>query len=188
MPLATLSIADSPTADDVVWTDGWIVDPRNDTFYVLSLLGTTTAVRALQAAVTERATLRLTAQGATRDLVPVGGSRYHTRAGRLPSGAAHAVVSCTPVNDRLIVAESEAALPRACFEDLVLHRGLMALPEWAPRLFALLLDRNYARRLDGPLAAVLVGARDSTLDQLVRDALQTGAVAFPPEDSTDSTT
>ena len=35
MALATLCIADSPTADGQVWTDGWVVDSRDDVFYVL---------------------------------------------------------------------------------------------------------------------------------------------------------
>ena len=181
MALATLSIADSPTPDGQVWSDAWVVDRRDDVFYVLSLIGSPTAVRTLQAAIAERADLRLTHQRTTRDLKPHAVSRYQTRSGRLPSGAVHAVLSCAPSGDRLVLAESEAALPRVCFEDLVLHRGLMAIPEWAPCIFEMLLDRNEAHRLAGPIPAVLVSASETTLDQLVQEALQQGAIAFPSE-------
>jgi hypothetical protein len=181
MALATLRIADAPTSDGQVWSDGWVVDPRDDVFYVLSLIGSPTAVRTLHAAIAERADLRLTHQRTTRDLKAHAFSRYQTRWGRLPSGAVHAVLSCAPSGARLVVAESEPALPRACFEDLVRHRGLMAIPEWAPRVFELLLDRNDAHRLVGPIPAVLVSASETTLDHLVQEALQQGAIAFPPE-------
>src|SRR5207245_5469982 len=123
MPLATVRIADSPTPDGHVWSDGWVVDSRDDVFYVLSLIGSATAIRTVQAAVAERAGLRLTHQRTTRDLKPHAFSGYQTRSGRLPSGAVHAVLSCAPSGARLVLAESEVALPRACFEDLVLHRG-----------------------------------------------------------------
>lgn len=181
MALATLCIADAPTADGQAWSDGWVVDSRDDVFYVLSLLGSRTAVRTLHTAIAERASLRLTHQRATRDLKPHAVSRYQTRAGRLPSGAVHTVLSCAPSGARLVLAESEAALARACFEDLVLHRGLMAIPEWAPCILTMLLDRNHAHRLAGPIAAVLVSASETLLDQLVQEALQQGAIAFPPE-------
>jgi len=181
MALATLCIADAPTADGQVWSDGWVVDPRDDVFYVLSLIGSPTAVRTLHAAIVERADLRLTHQRTTRDLKPHAVSRYHTRSGRLPSGAVHIVVSCAPPGARLVLAESEAALPRACFADLVLHRGLMAVPDWAPCIFEMLLDRNHAHRLAGPMPAVLVSATETMLDQLVPEALQQGAIAFPLE-------
>ena len=181
MALATLSIAHSPTPDGHVWSDGWVVDPRDDVFYALSLIGSPTAVRSLQAAIAERANLRLTHQRTTRDLKPHVVSRYQRRSGRLPSGAVHAVLSCAPSGARLVLAESEAALPRACFEDLVLHRGLMAIPDWAPRIFDMLLERDHAHRLAGPIAAVLVSASETTLDQLVQEALQQGAIAFPPQ-------
>ena len=181
MTLAAISIADSATADAQVWSDRWVVDPRDDAFYVLSLIGRPMAVRTLLAAVTERAPLRLMHQRTPHDLKPHALSRCHTRSGRLPSGAVHAVLSCAPAGARLVLAENEAALPGACFEDLVLHRGLMAIPEWAPCLFALLLDRNYAHRLAGPIPAVLVSASETALDQLVQEALQHGAIAFPPE-------
>jgi hypothetical protein len=179
--LATLSIAGSTTPDGQVWSDGWIVDPRDDVFYVLSLIGSSTAVRALHAAIAERTNLRLTHHRSTRDLKPHAVGRYQPRSSRLPSGAVHAVLSHAPSGARLVLAETEAALPRACFEDLVLHRGLMAIPEWAPCIFAMLLDRNLAHRLTGPIPAVLVSTSETTLDQLVREALQQSAVAFPPE-------
>lgn len=181
MALATLRIADAPTADGPVWSDGWVVDPRDDVFYVLSLIGSPTAVRTLHAAIAERADLRLTYQRTTRDLKPHAVSRYQTRSGRLPSGAVNAVLSCAPSDARLVLAQSEAGLPRACFEDLVLHRGLMAIPEWAPCVFEALLGRNDADRLAGPIPAVLVSASETTLDHLVQEALQQGAIAFPPE-------
>jgi len=181
MGLATLTIADTAASDGQVWTDGWVVDPRDDVFYGLSLIGSPTAVRTLQAAIAERADLRLTHQRSTRTLKPHAVSRYQTRSGRLPSGALHALLSCAPSGARLVLAESEAALSRACFEDLVLHRGLMALPEWAPCIVQMLLDRNHAHRLAGPIPAVLVSATETLLDQLVQEALQQGAVAFPPE-------
>ncbi len=188
MALATLCIADSPTADGQVWTDGWVVDPRDDVFYVLSLIGSATAVRTLHAAIAGRAGLRLTHQRTTRDLKPHPFSRYQTRSGRLPSRTVHAVLSCAPPGARLVLAESEAALPRACFEDLVLHRGLMAIPEWAPRIFDMLLERNQAHRLAGPIPTVLIGASEMTLDQLVQESLQQGAIAFPPEADEPETT
>lgn len=181
MALATLFVADSSARDGHVWSDGWVVDPRDDVFYVLSLIGSATAVRTVHAAITERVGLRLTHQRSRCDLKPHAFGRYQSRSGRLPSGAVHAVLSCAPAGARLIVAESEAALPRACSEDLVLHRGLMALPEWAPHIFAMLLDRNHAHRLAGPIPAVLVSATETTIDQLVQEALQQGAIAFPPE-------
>src|SRR5439155_25156124 len=59
------------------------------------------------------------------DALPISFSRYQARSGRLPSRTVHAVLSCAPPGARLVLAESEAALPRACFEDLVLHRGLI---------------------------------------------------------------
>lgn len=181
MALATLRIADAPTADGQVWTDGWVVDPGDDVFYVLSLIGSPTAVRTLQAAIAERADLQLTHQRTPCALKPHAVSRYQTRSGRLPSGAVHVLLSCAPAGARLIVAESEAALPTACFEDLVLHRSLMAIPEWAPCIFAMLLDRNHAHQLAGPIPAALVSASETTLDQVVQEALQQGAIAFPPE-------
>ncbi len=181
MALATLRIADAPTADTQVWSDGWIIDPRDDVFYVLSLIGSPTAVRTVHTAIAERANLRLTHQRTARDLKPHAFSRYQARSGRLPCGAVHAVLSCAPSGARLVLAESEAALPRACIEDLVLHRGLMAIPEWAPCILTMLLDRNHAHRLAGPIAAVLVSASETLLDQLVQEALQQGAIAFPPE-------
>src|SRR2546427_12135688 len=94
MALATPSIADSPTPDGHVWSDGWVVDPRDDVFYALSLIGSPTAVRSLQAAIAERANLRLTHQRTTRDLKPHVVNRYQRRSGRLPSGAVHAVLRC----------------------------------------------------------------------------------------------
>ncbi|MGH7338866.1 MAG: hypothetical protein ACREKH_00085 [Candidatus Rokuibacteriota bacterium] len=181
MALATLCIADAPAPDGQVWSDGWVVDPRDDVLYVLSLIGSPTSVRVLHAAIAERTNLRLTHQHTTRDLKPHAVSRYQTRSGRLPSGAVHAVLSCAPSGARLVLAESEAALPRACFEDLVLHRGLMAIPEWAPCIFDMLLDRNHAHRLAGLIPAALVSASEAMLDQLVQEALQQGAIAFPPE-------
>jgi hypothetical protein len=181
MALAALRIADAPTADGQVWSDGWVVDPRDDVIYVLSLIGSPTAVRTLHAAIAERADLRLTHQRTTRDLKPHALSRYQTRWGRLPSGAVHAVISFPPAGARLVMAESETTLPWACFEDLVLHRGLMAIPEWAPRIFEMLLERNQAQRLAGPIPAVLVGASETALDQLVQEGLQQGAIAFPSE-------
>src|ERR1043166_3493440 len=114
MALATLSIADSPTPGGHVWSDAWVADPRDDVFYVLSLIGSPAAVRAIHAAITERAALRLTHQRRTHDLKPHAVSRYHTRSGRLPSGAVHAVLSCVPAGARLVLAESEATLPSAC--------------------------------------------------------------------------
>jgi hypothetical protein len=57
----------------------------------------------------------------------------------------------------------------------------MAIPDWAPCLYQMLLDRNQAHRLAGPIPAVLVTASETMLDQLVQQALQQGAVAFPPE-------
>jgi hypothetical protein len=179
MTLATLRITDSVAADARAWCDGWVVDPRDDVFYVLSLIGSPTAVRTIQAAVTERANLRLTYERTTCDLKPHAASRYHTRWGRLPSGAIHALLSCAPSGVRLILAQSEATLPWVCFEHLVLHRGLMAVPEWAPYLFQMMLDRNEAHRLVGPIPAALVNASEATLDQLVRAALQQGMIAFP---------
>src|SRR5439155_5691070 len=140
-----------------------------------------TAVRTLNAAIAEHAGLRLTHQRTTLDLKPHALSRYQTRSGRLPSGALHAVLSCAPSGARLVLAESEAALPRACFEDLVLHRGLMAIPDWAPCIFDMLLERDHANRLPGPLAAGLVRASETTLDQLWQEALQQAAYAFPPQ-------
>ena len=65
----------------------------------------------------------------------------------------------------------------------MLHRGLMAIPEWAPQIFDILLERNHAHRLAGPIPAVLVSASETALDQLVRESLQQGAIAFPPEDN-----
>lgn len=181
MTLATLCLADSSPPDAHVWSDGWVVDPRDDVFYVLALIGNSTAVRTIQAAITERAALRLTYQRTTCDLTPHAFSRYQPRSGRLPCGALHTVLTCAPAGARLVVAQSEAALSSACFEDLVLHRGLMAIPEWAPRIFAMLLERNHAYRLAGPIPAVLVNATATTLDQLVQEALQQCAIAFPPE-------
>src|SRR2546428_104972 len=90
MAHATLSIADSPTPDGHVWSDGWVVDPRDDVFYALSLIGSPTAVRSLQAAIAERANLRLTHQRTTRDLKPHVVSRYQRRSGRLPPRADNA--------------------------------------------------------------------------------------------------
>jgi hypothetical protein len=179
MALATIHITDAATAEGQAWSDGWVVDPRDDVFYVLSLIGSPTAVRTIQAAVTERANLRLTHERTTCDLKPHAASRYHTRSGRLPSGAVHALLSCAPSRVRLVLAQSEATLPRACFEDLVLHRGLMAIPEWAPCLFQMMLDGNEAHRLVGPIPAVLVNASEATLDQLVQEALRQGMIAFP---------
>ncbi len=181
MSLDTLSIADPPTPDGHVWSDGWVVDPRDDIFYVLSLIGTATAIRTVHAAVAARAALRLTHQRTTRDLKPHVVSRYQMRSGRLPCGAVHAVLGCAPSGARLVLAESEATLPTACFEDLVLHRGLMAIRDWAPRIFAMLLERSHAHRLAGPIPAVLVSASEATLDLLIQEALQHGAIAFPPE-------
>ncbi len=181
MVLASLSVTDSPTAEGQVWSDGWVVDPRDDVFYVLSLIGSPTAVRTLHAAIAERAELRLTHQRSTRNLKPHAVSRYQVRSGRLPSGAVHAILSCAPSGARLVLAESEAALPKACFEDIVRHRSLMAIPEWAPWVFEALLDRNEAHRLAGPIPAVLVSASEPTLDHLVQEGLQEGAIAFPPE-------
>jgi hypothetical protein len=181
MELAPIFIADSSAPDARVWSDGWVVDPRDDVFYVLSLIGSATAIRAIHAAITERAALRLTHQRSVCDLKPHAFSRYQSRSGRLPCGAVHTVLSCAPAGVRLVLAESEAALPRACFEDLVLHRGLMAIPDWASRLFAMLLERNHANRLAGPIPAVLVSATETTLDQLVQETLQQGVIAFPPE-------
>src|SRR3989442_6263594 len=87
MALATLCIADSAIADGQVWSDGWVVDPRDDVFYVLSIIGSPTAVRTLHVAIAERANLRLTHQPTTRDFKPHAVRRYQTRSGRLPSGA-----------------------------------------------------------------------------------------------------
>lgn len=181
MALATVSVAHAPIPEGQVLTDAWVVDPRDDVFYVLSVIGSPTAVRTLQAAIAERADLRLTHQATTLDLKPHPVSRYQTRSGRLPSGAVHILLSCAPLGARLVLAESETALPRACFDDLVLHRSLMAIPEWAPRIFEMLLDRNEAHRLVGPISAVLVSASETTLDRFVQEALQQGAIAFPPE-------
>jgi hypothetical protein len=181
MRLATLFIADSLAPDAHVWSDGWVVDPRDDVFYVLSLIGNANAVRTIHAAITDRAALRLTDQRTTCDLKPHAFSRSQARSGRLPCGAVHTVLSCAPAGARLVVAESEVALARACFEDLVLHRGLMAIPHWAPQIFAMLLERNHAHRLAGPIPAVLMNATETTLDQLVQDAVQQGVIAFPPE-------
>lgn len=179
MALATIHIADASTAEGQAWSDGWVVDPRDDVFYVLSLIGSPTTVRTIQGAIAERAHLHLTHQRTTLDLKPHAASRYHMRSGRLPSGAVHLLLSCAPSGVRLLLAQSEATLPWACFEDLVLHRGLMAVPEWAPCLFQMMLDRNEAHRLVGPIPAVLVNASEATLDQLVQAALQQGMIAFP---------
>src|SRR5213596_909356 len=108
MALAALRIADAPTADGHVWSDAWAVDPRDDVFYVLSLIGSPTAIRSLHAAIGERADLRLTHQRTTRDLKPHASSRYQTRSGRLLSGAVHSVLTCAPAGARLVVAQSEA--------------------------------------------------------------------------------
>ena len=43
----------------------------------------------------------------------------------------------------------------------------------------MMLDRNEAHRLVGPIPAVLVNASEATLDQLVQAALQQGMIAFP---------
>jgi hypothetical protein len=181
MALATLFLADSSVPDAHVWSDGWVVDPRDDVFYVLSLIGGATAVRTIHAAIAERAALRLTHQRTACDLKPHAFGRYQSRSGRLPCGVVHTVLTCAPAGARLVVAQSEAALSSACFEDLVLHRGLMAIPEWAPRIFAMLLERNHAYRLAGSIPALLVSASETTLDQLVQEALQQGAIVFPPE-------
>src|SRR5437867_12724479 len=113
MTLPTISITDSATANAQVWSDRWVVDPRDDVFYVLSLIGSPTSVRALHAAIAEHANLRLTHQRTTRDLKPHAFSRYEARSGRLPCGAVHAVLSCVPSGARLVLAESEATLPKA---------------------------------------------------------------------------
>ena len=109
MTLATISIADSATADAQALSDGWVVDPRDNVFYVLSLIGSPTAVRTLHAAIAERAELRLSHQGTTHTLKRHAASRYHSRSGRLPSGAVHVVLSCASSGARLIVAENEAS-------------------------------------------------------------------------------
>jgi hypothetical protein len=183
MALATVCIADSPSADSQAWSDGWGIDSRDDVFYVLSLIGTPTAVRTLHAAIAGRASLRLTHQRTTRDLKPHAFGRYQARSGRLPCGAVHLVLSYAPASARLVLAEHETDLPRACFEDLVLHCGLMAIPEWAPQILDVLLERNHAHRLAGPIPALLVNASESALDQLVRESLQQGTIAFPLEDN-----
>jgi hypothetical protein len=183
MTLATISIADSATSGEQVWSDRWVVDPRDDVFYVLSLFGSPTAVRMLHAAIAERASLRITHQRTTRDLKPHPFGRYQAHSGRLPCGAVHLVLSYAPARARLVLAEQETDLSRACFEDLMLHRGLMAIPEWAPQIFDLLIERNHAHRLAGPIPAVLVSASESALDQLVRESLQQGTIAFPLEDN-----
>src|SRR5687768_656675 len=105
MTLATVCIADSPSTDGQAWSDGWAIDSRNDVFHVLSLIGHPTAVRTLHAAITERASLRITHQGTTRDLKPHAFGRYQARSGRLPCGAVHLVLSCAPSGARLVLAE-----------------------------------------------------------------------------------
>jgi site-specific recombinase XerD len=44
----------------------------------------------------------------------------------------------------------------------------MATPEWAPWIFEA-VDRNEVYRLLGPIPAVLVGTRETMLDQLVHE-------------------
>ncbi len=55
----------------------------------------------------------------------------------------------------------------------------MALPEWRGWLLSRLLETRGARRLAGPVAALLVTTSEDDLDVLVQAGLWDGAIAFP---------
>ena len=189
-PLATVHLRDAEGRSPTVWSDAWLLEPDEAAWppracYLLSLVGPPLAVRAVHSAfLSHRAPELRPPAGPRADLTPAREAVYRTRWGRLPSGAAHALLlgdpSPTPAPaPRLILAPSEAALAEALVADLLRSRGLMALPAWRDWLLGRLLETEQATRLAGPLAGLLVSADEAALDTLIQEGLRAGELAFP---------
>lgn len=191
VPLATVRALSGPAETLTGWCDAWVASAgdSDDAWgvdgYLLSLVGSSLAVRALQSAFLARSPLRITPPGGPRlTLHAVHDASYRTRWSRLPSGTLHALLvadlSDGPLPaSRLVLAPSEAALPGAVLQDLLAHRGLMALPEWRGWLCSRLFETGGATRLAGPVPALRVTASEGELDALVQTGLRDGAIAFP---------
>lgn len=189
--LASVSSAGGSTRDPRSWSDAWVLGSEEGDAhfgvdcYLLSLVGSPLAVRGLQSAFLANPPLELErADGRRVRLRPARGAIYRTRWTRLPSGALHALLVAdlsegpSPA-ERLILAPSEAAVPDALFADLVTHRGLMAFPEWREWLLRHLLETGGARRLAGPVPALLVTVSEEDLDAVIRAGLRDSLIAFP---------
>jgi len=189
--LASVSSAGGSTRDVRGWSDAWILgSEEGDAYfgidcYLLSLVGSPLAVRGLQSAFLANPPLELARADAGRvRLRPAGKAIYRTRWSRLPCGALHALLVADlsegpSPGERLILAPSEAALPDALFADLFTHRGLMAVPDWREWLLPRLLETGGARRLAGPVTALLMTASEEDLDALIQAGLRGGEIAFP---------
>lgn len=189
--LASVSIARESAREVRGWSDAWVLGSEEaDAYfgvdcYLLSLVGSSLAVRGLQSAFLANPPLELgRADGRRVRLRPAHEAIYRTRWSRLPSGALHALLVAdlsegpSPA-ERLILAPSEAAVPDALFADLFTHRGLMAFPEWREWLLPHLLETGGARRLAGPVTALLVTASEDDLDAVIQAGLRDSLIAFP---------
>lgn len=189
--LASVSSARESTRDVRGWSDAWVQGSEEGDAhfgvdcYLLSLVGSPLAVRGLQSAFLANPPLELArADGKRVRLRPAHEAIYRTRWSRLPSGALHALLVAdlsegpSPA-ERLILAPSEAALPEALFADLFTHRGLMALPDWREWLLPHLLESGGARRLTGPVPALLVTVSEDDLDAVIQAGLRDSLIAFP---------
>ncbi len=191
VPLATIRALTGPAETLTGWCDAWVAsaDESDDAWgvdgYLLSLVGSPLAVRALQSAFLAHSPLRITPPDGPRlTLHPANNAIYRTRWSRLPSGALHGLLladlsHCPRPASRLVLASSDDALPDALLTDLLAHRGLMALPKWRGWLCSRLLEVGGATRLAGPVPALRVTASEEELDALVQTGLRDGAIAFP---------
>ena len=185
MALATVRPLEGETADVTVFSDAWAFHPAERRLYLLSLLGTPTAVHNVQSALSAGIGVRLTISAPqSYELRPATRS-MRTRWGRLPSGGAQALCIAEMPDDRLhkdprlVIAPSDEALADAIYRDLVDARALMGFPAWAAWLARTLESENLLVRLAGPIAAALLTLNEADLDGVIQRGLAEGQLRFP---------
>lgn len=185
MPLATVRPTEGEASDVTVFSDAWAIHPSTNDFYILSLVGTSTGVRNVHDALQHGARVRLTVNEQQRYEVRAAVRTIRTRWGRLPSGAAHALIVAEPADDhrqngsRLVLAPSSETLAAAVYQELVEARALMGFPDWAAWLTRELEEATHLVRLTGPIAATVLKLTEAELDAVVQRGLAQAHLRFP---------